>query len=69
MKPYDEYVTAVLMLAKLYLGNEIKLSSDGEVADWQYGINLINKKMGWKLKIVSKDEDISNAEFVQEETV
>lgn len=65
-KPYDEYVTAVLILAKLYLGDQIKLSSDGTALEWQSGVDLINDKMGWKLKIYSSDDDISNAEFEQE---
>ena len=62
-KPYDKYVTAVLILAKLYLGKGIKLFSDGNANEWQNGIDLINDKMGWKLKMVSRDNDISNAEF------
>jgi hypothetical protein len=45
-KPYDRYVTAVLTLAKIHLGDDIEISSDGGVADWQEGISFINEKLG-----------------------
>jgi hypothetical protein len=44
-KPYDKYATATLLLAHLYLGDEISIDSDGDVSDWQEGVNLINDKM------------------------
>ena len=45
-KPYDVYVTASLLLAKLYLEDEISISSDGEIEEWQAGVRLINSTVG-----------------------
>jgi len=56
-KPYDVYVTASLLLAKLYLEDEISISSDGEVSCWQAGVELINNTVGkeWNFKLDVKD--------------
>jgi hypothetical protein len=43
MKPYDVYVTACLLLAKHHFGKDIKISSDGDVSDWQEGKALVKK--------------------------
>jgi len=45
-QPYDKYVTAVLFLAKIHLGKDINISSDGDVSEWQDGIALVNEKLG-----------------------
>ena len=45
-KPYDKYVTASLLLAQMYLQDEIKISSDGDVEDWQEGRELVNSTVG-----------------------
>jgi hypothetical protein len=54
-KDYDVYVTAVLVLAKLHLKDNIRLSSDGDISDWQAGIALINSKLGKKI-VMRKNE-------------
>ena len=45
-KPYDVYVTASLLLAYLYLEDEITLNSDGGTGDWQGAVELINNTVG-----------------------
>lgn len=72
-RPYDKYVTAVLILAKGYLKEEIRISSDGYVSEWQEGIKLINEKMGWSVKIIpnsdpEKANDITEASFINEDS-
>lgn len=58
-KPYDVYVTAVLLLAHIYLGDEITISSDGGVGDWQEGVAVINEKLNLDIKL----ENNPNAEY------
>ena len=36
-RPYDIAVTVCLIIAKHYLGSQIKVSSDGESKDWEDG--------------------------------
>ena len=55
-KPYDRYVTACLMLAKFYFKDDIIISSDGDIEDWQEGIELIQEKLNVALEI-NKEED------------
>lgn len=55
-KPYDVYVTATLLLAHVYLGDEIKISSDGEVEDWQAGVKLLDSKLGLKITLEENPE-------------
>lgn len=43
-KPYDKYVTACLILAKLHFGNAVEISSDGVHEDWIEGHLLIQEK-------------------------
>jgi hypothetical protein len=59
MKPYDKFVTAVLFLAKVHLGEDIEISSDGDVEDWQEGIQLVNEKLGKNYQML----DNPNAEY------
>ena len=42
-KEYDKFVTACLIYAKLIFGNDIRISSDGDIADWQTGKSLVEK--------------------------
>lgn len=56
-KPYDKYVTGVLSLAQEILGKDILVSSDGGVADWQEGINLVNKKLDKHYSSIIFDDD------------
>lgn len=39
-KPYDEAVTAILIRAKVHLGDAIEISSDGTWEEWQAGAAL-----------------------------
>lgn len=39
-KPYDLAVNACLIIIKHYLGDKIKVSSDGEMKDWQDAIDI-----------------------------
>ncbi len=48
-KPYDKYVTACLVLANWHFDKDIKVSSDGDIADWQEGIELAEKIVGEKI--------------------
>lgn len=32
--PYDKFVVACLIWAKMVFGNDVKISSDGEISDW-----------------------------------
>lgn len=38
--PYDKVVTAVLIRARDYYGDEIQLSSDGDWVEWSEGVQL-----------------------------
>lgn len=42
-KPYDTYVTACLILAKLIFKDDINVSSEGSIADWHDGLGLAGK--------------------------
>jgi hypothetical protein len=42
-KPYDICVVACLILAKIHFGENIKISSDGDLADWEEGVKLVKK--------------------------
>lgn len=56
-KPYDVYVVACLLLAKLIFGNAVKISSDGTINDWQEGKKLIEEKLGLNLIFVNEEMD------------
>ena len=63
-KPYDVYVTAVLTLAKYFLGKEIKLGSDGNVSDWQDGCQLIREKLN--MYIGMEENPMLNSQCVED---
>lgn len=46
-KPYDIYVTAILVLAKSTFGDDLKVSSDGKRTEWLPGIDLCMKTVGY----------------------
>jgi len=46
-KPYDIVVVACLIYAKICFGNKIRISSDGEIEDWQDGKKLFEEVMGF----------------------
>ena len=70
-KPYDKYVVASLILAKIHLGNEITLSSDGDLDDWKEGLSVVNEKLGKNYKLIgnlgAEYQTISKA-TIREET-
>lgn len=43
-KPYDKYVTAVLILFKAHFGDDVTLASDGEPKEWEEGRKLIDNQ-------------------------
>lgn len=45
-KPYDCVVTAILCRAKYHYGDSVKISSDGNWADWQSGRDLYEEVFG-----------------------
>ena len=55
-KPYDKYVVAVLMLAKMHFGTRIKFSSDGDPDDLIEGqsLMLFHDQLNIKTEIVTK---------------
>ena len=46
-KPYDIAVTSLLIIAKHYLGDIIKVSSDGDIVDWEEAMDLLQKAYGY----------------------
>jgi len=49
-RPYDLLVTGVLIVAKVTMGERIKVNSDCDKADWQEGIDFVNKTLGLSVK-------------------
>jgi len=67
-KPYDEYVTAFLLLAKFYMKDDIRINSDGDVSDWQEGIELVNKIFEYDVSLkehgtFEREEDPSGSDL------
>jgi len=61
-KEYDGLVTATLILAKHHLGNEIKISSDGDMNEWVEGADFEYGSSGFKLALnVISEPDVTNA--------
>lgn len=46
-KPYDTIVTACLIILKHYLGDDIKISSDGHPEEWQNGLNACKERLSY----------------------
>ena len=44
-KPYDKFVVACLIYAKIVFGKDVKISSDGDIKDWQAGKLLVEKAL------------------------
>ena len=42
-KPYDEVVVACLICLRVYLGEDVQVSSDGDLEDWKEGTDLFKK--------------------------
>lgn len=50
-KPYDKYVVACLILAKIHFKDNVLISSDGDVPEWQEGVELINETLHLNVKM------------------
>ncbi len=63
-KPYDFVVCVGLMIAKHHLGSDFKISSDGNLADWQSAIDyyeqLFNRKAPKQLLNYFKKEEMTS---------
>ena len=60
-RAYDKHVVATLLLAKLMLFDDIRISSDGNVTDWEAGRMFLNKKLGMNVVINTMDGEIEHA--------
>ncbi len=49
-KPYDDVVTACLIILKHYLKDSIIISSDGEREDFDAGVNLVHGLLGIQVR-------------------
>lgn len=56
-KPYDKYVTACLLLAKIIFSKDIELASDGENSDWEEGVDVL-KTIGINVTIGENINDL-----------
>ncbi len=58
-KPYDIAVTTSLLIIKHHLGEEISVSSDGEIGNWESAIDIVVKELGYgKGFYMDEDGDI-----------
>jgi hypothetical protein len=57
-KPYDLAVNVVLIIAKHYLGDKIIVRSDGEIENWEEGMQLVQHFLGYgeDFKLDERDE-------------
>ncbi len=55
-KPYDCYVTACLIWAKMVFGSDVRISSDGEIADWQAGKEIVEKALGLNELVITEND-------------
>jgi len=46
-KPYDIAVNAFLIIAKHHMGNDLNVSSDGDIEEWADAMNLCNNFLGY----------------------
>ncbi len=67
-KPYDKYVTACYLLAKIVFGEDVIISSDGEIEDWQAGKELVEGLLYSTLTITADKEHKFQVEVVSKET-
>jgi len=71
-KPYDLYVCATLILAKIFLKDDIRVSSDGELNDWIPAQDLLNKIFKTNIVIelgeILTIESIDNIPSIYEKT-
>tara|TARA_B100001013_G_scaffold342045_1_gene267431 strand:- start:616 stop:1137 length:522 start_codon:yes stop_codon:yes gene_type:complete len=50
-KPYDKYVVACLYIFKYHLGDDIKITSDGDEKDWKEGLQMVQDILGYPYDI------------------
>jgi hypothetical protein len=56
-KPYDPLVCAVLVAAKKHFGADFKVSSDGDQTDWEEGLDLVDRLLGYTAKWIGEGND------------
>lgn len=59
-KPYDEYVTACLIVFHNRLNDYVKVASDGEPSDWEAGLKLAKRKLKDKTLVNLNKKPLSN---------
>ena len=66
-KAYDKYVTACLYIFKYHLGDEFLLSSDGDVSDWNEGLQMGQDILGhpYNIRTFEFDESPKEEDIVQ----
>lgn len=55
-KGYDDFVVACSLWAKIVFGNDIRFSSDGDIRDFQYGKEIVEKALGIEIEIGEGEE-------------
>ena len=55
-KPYDVLVTACLIIAAHYFGDQFRVSSDGESNDWEDGRRLCQSVLGYGQEFVLRED-------------
>lgn len=55
-KPYDNYVVACLILAKMHFGNDFRITSDGDITEWESGRILVSKALGRNINLKWKND-------------
>lgn len=68
LKPYDKYVTACYLLAKIVFEKDVTISSDGGIEDWQAGKELVEGLLNSTLTITENQEGRFQVEVVSKET-
>ena len=58
-KPYDNVVTAILILAKEYFPEWLEVTSDGTKADWQKGYYLFRASMQREPRVTIEDHKLT----------
>jgi len=55
-RPYDLAVTAFLLIAKYHLGDDILISSDGNIECWRDAINIVRGELGYEVNFDLDEE-------------
>ena len=58
-KPYDKYVVASIILAKVIFGKDVKFSSDGDLEEMGDGKVLAESILGKKINLSDTDDDFA----------